>query len=188
MNQRIEIKKNGYTLLELLLGVAIFSIVAGVGAIAFNAALQAQRSLTAEKNLSESTRFAIEYMSRQIRLAQQEKTGGCLPIGHTYAPNSSTMSSIGFNNSDDKCISFLLNSNKIQMQIGAGDRIDLTSDASVIISNLSFTVVGGLPTDNLQPLVTISMMAQGVAGGIPTGAVVPIQTTVSERAIDVPQS
>ncbi|MBI2462837.1 MAG: prepilin-type N-terminal cleavage/methylation domain-containing protein [Candidatus Spechtbacteria bacterium] len=182
--------RNGYTLIELLLGVAIFSIVAGVGAIAFISALQAQRNLIAEKNLSDSTRFAIEYMSRQMRLAQIDATGVCVVApNNTFFPDAPPVSSdILFINSSGKCIKFSSGANKIQMWMDGTGPIDLTSISAVQITNLSFLVQGGAQSDSLQPLVTISMTAQGVVKDVPTGVIVPIQTTVSDRPIDVPQS
>lgn len=181
--------QKGFTLVELLFGVAILSIVSGIGTMAFASALRSQRNLIAEKKLSEGTRFAIEYMSRQLRLAQPEATRNCLgTIGQIYSPPASQAGqNIFFNDSDMQCTTFFLMNNEIKMSIGTATPIDLTSDSEVKIDSLHFTIFGGLPDDNLQPRVTIVMTAQGVIDGVPTGPIVPIQTTVSDRAIDVPQ-
>ena len=178
--------KKGFTLIEMLISVTIFTVVMGAGSGMFISALRAQQVAVANQNLVESTRFAIEYMSRQIRLAQRDTSGTCTLAPNTFYMTSGGGSSLAFINSQSQCIIFSLSvTNDISVSIDGAFPVLITSHTAVNIAGLTFIISGETRSDSLQPRVTIVIEARSVGDpeGIETST--DIQTTVSTRAIDV---
>lgn len=176
----------GFTLIEMLIAVTIFTVVVGTGSGVFISALRAQQAAFAEQELVESTRFAIEYMSRQIRLAQRDSSGSCTGTANTFYAVSGDNSSLAFINSQSQCMIISLSAtDDISVSIDGATAVLITSHTAVAISDLTFIISGEARSDTLQPRVTISMEARGV--GAPEGIepITNLQTTVSARSIDV---
>lgn len=180
---RILKKSAGVTLLELIVAVAIFTVVIGGSSGVFISALRAQRVVLADQNLIDNTRFALEFMSRQLRLAARDQTGACTGTADTTYSNSGGI--LKFINSDGACVHYRLNANSIEIsQNGGGSFANLTLSSIALVTNLSFIVSGAARADSFQPRVTILITAQSF-GGLPE--VTPelnIQTTVSARSVD----
>ena len=178
--------KAGFTLIEMLVSVTIFTMVMGAGSGIFISALRAQQVAIASQNLVESTRFTIEYMSRQIRLAQRDTSGTCpLVPSNTFYTNPSGTSTLAFKNSQSECIVFSLSGNNISVSIDGAAGVPITSFTAVNIADLTFTISGETRSDSLQPRVTIVIEARSVGDLEGIEASTYIQTTVSTRAIDV---
>ena len=176
-------KGAGFTLIELLVSVTIFTIVVGAGSGVFISALRAQQAAFAEQNLVDNTRFAIEFMSRQIRLAKRDGDGSCTGTANsTYSLSSGVLK---FINSQNQCIHFKLSGDVIEVSTNGGSVfVGLTAASLVNVVDLSFTLSGELRSDLLQPRVTILLEAQAVGGGS-VNPTTRIQTTVSTRNLDV---
>lgn len=180
--------QRGFTLLELLLSVAIFAILATAASGVMVSAVRSYQQIGAGQNFIDNTQFALEFMSRQLRLARKG-TPSCITgaqqnfdIFTTVNPNDS----IRFLDYQGRCIVYQLASSEIRQSINGAAAVSLTYSGMVQISDLDFTVLGASQTDTLEPRVTIRVLAQGVMQGAALGLVVPVQTTVSTRFVDTP--
>ena len=80
----IKRKTNGFTLLEMTVSMGIFSIVMIVTIGAFLLTIKAQRVALAEKAVAENVSFAMEFMSRQMRVVKRDSLGVCIDSNNTY--------------------------------------------------------------------------------------------------------
>jgi len=172
----------GFTILELLVAVSIFSIAIVSATSLFISAMRGQWNAIAQQNLIENTRFVLEHMSRQIRMAQRlDSAVGTCPANIFFSDSGPTIKFIDYKSD---CIEYRVSANKIQLNPGTGF-VDLTSD-DIRVNNLYFLVEGRLPNDVKQPKVTIYINADVpsiLLGGSPD---IRLQTTVSARNLDVP--
>ena len=174
---------NGFSLIEVVVAAAIFSIVIGSISSLFVSSLRGQRSVFENQNLVDNTRFVFEQMSRQIRMAQRDESGTCTgSAGTTYSSSGGSLSFIDYRNPGN-CITYDTLGFKIRMRPDSGEAfLDLTSD-DIKVVRLNFNVRGRDKSDLEQPRVTISIKAEGATRA--TSAML-LQTTISARNIDVP--
>lgn len=182
-------RQHGFTLIELLVAMSIFVVVSVVVSGLLISGIKAQRHTLSSQRLLDQTSFAMEYMSRSLRMAKKEDgTINCLSsVGYNYEVISN---GIRFINSleEDDCQSFFLEDNKLKhakTSSPAGD--DLTSD-NLYIESLQFLVNGDLnsdPSHSVQPRVTISMNIRDNSQNAISQPSLKMQTTISQRNLDV---
>jgi len=191
-------KQRGFSLIELIVATAIFATVLGTVIGIFVSSLQAQRRLLAHQQLLDSTSYAIEYMSRALRMAIKDDVGGvyCLS-GEDYVNYERTANGIKFRDYNDKCHEFYLSTNPTDCRGSAGCLMEniegvYTSPFPITPNDLNITSfnvslsgqeqkIGGVP-ENLQPRVTIAIAGELKVSGQPK---IKIQTSVSQRNLDV---
>lgn len=174
----------GFTLIEIVVAATIFAVAVSAISSLFVASVRGQRNIVAQQNLADNTRFVLEQMSRQIRMAQRDESGSCTgEAGATYTPSGTALAFIDYRSN---CITYELYLAKIRIRQNTGQAfLDLTSD-DIRVSRLNFDVRGRTAQDLEQPRVTIVIEAEA-AGAIPeTSPGIALQTTVSPRNIDVP--
>lgn len=174
--------KAGFTLIELLVAVTIFSILVGSASSAFLIALRSQQRALAQQDMLDHTRFALEFMSRKLRMGQRDNTGSCISSGNTY---SASAGMIIFIASNDKCTRFRLTGGEIVFDegpdFGSLSKVgELTRSSAVNIQQLDFTIAGESGADSFQPRATIVIAAS--AGDISRN----FQTSVTQRNLDRP--
>jgi prepilin-type N-terminal cleavage/methylation domain-containing protein len=169
--------KKGYTLIEILVAIFIFSILALALVESFVSASRAQRKALAETQVINSTSYVLEYMSRALRMAKRGD-GSCVPTDRNYATDTN---SITFRNYNDKCQTFFLENGMLKEKIDTNDSILLTP-GDLEILNIKFDVFG----DEIgkQPLVKISFQIQKRDQ---PETKIEIQTAVSQRNLNVQQ-
>lgn len=175
----------GFTLLETTIAMGIFAVVISVTIGAFILSIQTQRVVLAEKAVSENINFALEFMSRQIRVARRDGEGTCISLDDTLEVSGSQIS---FINGANDCVRFFLSDNTIKYEnITTSSGIIPLIDASVVtIVGLSFFVQGQTSIDSEQPRATIVLRASGAGQSLEAqGVTFNIQTTVSTRALDI---
>lgn len=182
------VDKKGFTLVEMLVAVSIFTLVVGMATGIFVSALRAQKQSLASQQLLDQISYAMEYMSRALRMATKDLTGACITAKSNYENPGGDTSKIRFINhlQDDDCQEFFLEDNylKYKIKIGADEEtLALTSD-DLKVNSLNFNLSGQFqpPTDYLQPKVTISLDIEGKEQ-----SKIKIQTTVSQRNLDIPR-
>lgn len=186
-------KNGGFTIIEIIVSAGIFSIILIAITGALFLALQAHQVALMEKSSGESVRFALEFMSRQLRFAQRfEDIAGqpteCVAYGVSY--ETPVLNEIHFINSQAQCIRFYWDSaekNILYQDISTATPpppINLTNPSQVDIDFLQFIIAGESHDDGEQPRVTIVIQASktGAAGS-------PIvsfnaQTSVTQRHLD----
>ncbi len=196
-------KKSGFTLVEILMSVFIFTIIiATLSGIFVSSVRNQKRALSSEKILSE-TSYALEYMSRALRMAKKDSTGACITAGagYNYENPGGDISKIRFikydtSQGNDVCYEFFLEDNKIKekrsidISDNFGPALSLTSNEIIIsrfnpldtLEPLRFKITGAIDSDIFQPKVTIFLEVKAAEGSQPPK--LRIQTTVSQRNLD----
>lgn len=172
--------QKGYSLVELIVALSIFGIIVTVAAGAFLASLEAHRRVVAEKEIAENVDFALEFMSRKMRVASKGD-GTCIGADTSFEVNGT--SEITFIDSQGNCTTFRLDDDGDAIVVETAEARKLTDDTAVSVDELQFIVRGASDTDNEQPRVTIVVEASSVDEET---IAVETQTTVSTRRIDVP--
>ncbi len=180
-----KLKSSGFTLVEILVAMAIFSIVTGVAIGVFATAMKLQRKILAEQQVLDQTSYALEYMSRAIRMAKKDLTGSCLTSAGAKNNYETDGSRIRFLNYMNKCQEFFSQGGQLKEQKSTDNSaanfeaaLPLTSDD--LSADFKIASSGWDQDDNLQPAVTMFLDIEGQ-----NLAKIQIQTTISQRNLDV---
>jgi len=167
--------KNGFTLIEMVVAVAVFTLLVGASTGVFVTSLKNQKQGLATQEILNQTSYLMEYMSRAVRMAKKDITGTC--TGTAKLNYVFTGGCLKFVNYKDKCQQFCLEGTRLKDENGNY----LTSE-SLQVSNFAVVLTGAVqpPADYLQPRLTISFDILGEEGSS-----MKIQTTVSQRNLDV---
>jgi prepilin-type N-terminal cleavage/methylation domain-containing protein len=187
----------GFTLIEIMVSVAIFSIIITVGMGAVVSILNTYGISKKEKQVYESLNYSIESMTREIRLGKNFHANPNLNGSSQGSLNDVAFSddetSFGFDATDGRgyVIFYLDNGTLFARRSGATNtRLNgvqaLTDPDQVEITRLRFTVIGttprSAPTPNYQqPLVWLQIQAK-VPG---QDRLSTIQTFISQRILDI---
>ncbi len=170
----------GFSLLEMVVALFIFSIITLSATAIFQMAVEAQRSSLAAQNIQTSLRYALEVMSKEIRNAQRAPDASCapLPAGYIYYE---TGGALYFLNKHHQCVEYALNTleHRIEItRIGASHITKPITPASVKVNKMEFKVLDN-GSANVQARVTILIEAEVAKGKYKQP--LTIQTTVSSR-------
>jgi len=209
MNNNIKNNNLGFSLLEIIIAVGIFSIVIISATGIFQKVIESQRSAIAAQNTQESIRYAMEVMSKETRIAISNIDNDyCalflspifgVPLPPVEAPDKynkvfntfdweATNDVLYFYNNYNFCVSYFLNKETLMVarQTGSnpGDYYIASSTPDELkISNLEFVVKDDMKDDfhDTQPLVTIKMDVEMKNENDINKQAFKIQTTVSSR-------
>src|SRR3989339_453028 len=70
--------QKGFTLIELLVSMSVLLVISGISASLFVSAILEQRRILAKQGLYGQLSYALEYMSKAMRMAGRDLTGDCL--------------------------------------------------------------------------------------------------------------
>ncbi len=176
----------GFTLIEMLVAMAIFSTVMGIITGIFITGIRQQKMALDSQIVLDQTSYALEYMGRALRFAKKETSAGaCLFQAGLNFEITHSGSGIKFINhlQGDDCQEFFLENNKIKYwkQSDPNPPFPLTS-TKLEVSQFKFNLVGGSQLDNIQPLVTIFSEIKSAGA---SGQSQKIQTSISQRNLDV---
>lgn len=90
-------RRSGFTLIEMLVAVSIFSIILLISTRAFSSFVSLQKGLIGEQRIQEDLRVILEMMAREVR------TG----YGSTFEANAD-LSAIAFVNQEGDCVQYAL--------------------------------------------------------------------------------
>ncbi len=176
--------ERGVSLLELIVSVGLFALVMLSATGIFKTVVDGQRSAISAQNVQENIRYAMEKMSKEIRMAQvsnQECDGAAIYKIFNTADGGRELS---FKNKDGECITYYLENNrlKIMVSVGADAITDFVTPAKVEVSNLNFFTVDDAIAafHSKQPYVTMVMDVKAIGQAIHEQKM-KIQMTVSSR-------
>lgn len=192
-------KNKGYTLIEIMVAVGIFTVIIAAPTGFFVSALKAQQKALASQELFDNVSYGFEYMSRALRMAKKELSCdadeiNCACLKNTgYGFNYEITRDghgIRFNNyqTPSVCQEFFLDTtdNRIKESKNGGEAIPLTSDKVKVISFKIGPEASWDQSDNEQPRVSLFLEAKGARGELSElQPEMKIQTTVSQRNLDV---
>ena len=191
--------KQGYTLIELMVSIAIFSLIVAGPTGLFISALRNQNKAMALREIIDSSSNILEYISRSLRMAQKELNAPLCLSNHGLnyqQTNSRTLggevysgSGIKFINHLGECQEFFLDQtdghstkNQLMSSKDGGLPMPITSN-NLIVNKFEFQLSGEDQDDILQPRVTMLLeISDDSATGLPK---ITVQTTVSQRNLDV---
>jgi prepilin-type N-terminal cleavage/methylation domain-containing protein len=189
---------NGYTIIELMVVLAIFFVIVGITVDIFISVLQQQKRILAEQELLNQGSYAIEYISRALKMAVKDPTGACLgapgavyQLTHCLNGTLTACNGVKFINQSDSnaCQEFFLdeavspaNPPLREIKNGATAQnllaIAFTVKYGRFILNGDKTLHTATASDTVQPRITVLLDVQTPA---PNQQEKIIQTTVSQR-------
>lgn len=187
-------KQKGFSLIEMLIAIGIFSVLMGVLSGIFLASMKSQTHIVYTQYLIDDTNYVLDYMSRYLRMAQKDYGGNCTGrINDNFEPSNppdSPSPSVIFLDYKDECHQFFLEDGKIKERISTdqtaanfGDPQSLTSDR-VKVANLHFNISGGANYDQKQPRITILIESEANTERLEPLPEIKVQTTISQRNLD----
>jgi len=179
-------RNNAYTLIEVLVAVTIFSfIIAGPTGL-FITSLRGQRKALAIMEIVDNSSYALEYISRALRMAKKDDLGGinCLLGDKVNYELTHSGQGIKFRNYNDECQEFYLEGGQLK-ENRAGNILPLTlADLEIPAGSLKFQLTGQTQGDDLQPRLTISFE---IRKQNQPETKIRLQTTISQRNLDIQQ-
>ena len=164
----------GFTLLEMIVAVGLFTIVATVALVGVVRALDANRKVQATQVIINKLNFALESMTRDIRFGHKYKECGSSCLEFKKEQVGQSIQTIRYN----------LNGDVIERCVD-GSCQDITP-VQVEVDQLVFTVSGASKTDDKKPRVSI--LLHGLVGRQEFETDVTLQTTVNQRRSQNPES
>ena len=170
-----------FTLVELLVTVAIFSLIVSTASGVFVSALQAQRKSLAMQELLGQTSFLMEYMSRAIRMAKKELSApACLSENGLNYEKTRGGKGLKFINYQGICQEFFWDVTTGRLKEAKGGAEEFLTSGNLQIINLNFKLRGEFQEDDDQPRITLFLEIEGKEK-----SKIKIQTTISQRNPDI---
>lgn len=162
-------KKSGFTLIEMMVSVTVFTVITVVCLSAFLNISNIQRKAETVRAVNDNLNFSVELMAREIRAGQDYIVGG----GGT---------SINFTSVDGDTIFYRLLSGRIERSDNGVNFFALTAP-EVTITKLLFFIDGEAAGDFKQPrvILVINGSAKNKEG---IESKLNLQTTISQRKLD----
>ena len=173
--------KNGFTLVELLIVISVFSVLIIILVNIFLMGIHIQRKISTSQDLRAGTQFVLEVISREMRMMQE--------IGGDQKGNND--SDITFTNSQGEeityCLSdsvgncdssgtYLARNNQVLFQVMTSSNIEI-EELKFKVSDFVFTAPPAPPF--LQPSIIIFIKAKSSNPKYPSP--LSLQTTISPR-------
>ena len=174
----------GVSLIELVVSVTLFSVLIISATQIFKMVIDGQRSAISAQNVQENMRYAMEKMSKEIRMAQISNQTCYSSATNKIFNTADGGQELYFKNKNDECIIYYLENNRLKIMVGtlSGDVADFITPAKVEVSNLKFYVDDDLISafHSKQPYVTMVMDVRAIGLAIHEQKM-KIQMTVSSR-------
>ena len=184
-------KTKGFTLVEIMVSVAIFTIIITVGIGSLVSVVRAYEVSQKEKKVHDGLNYALEAMAREVRLGKDYYPDANPNGSDQGAIGDGIGTSIGFNAADNRgYVIFYVDNGALAVGRSGATPSNLngvqflTENSEISIDDIRFTVIGTDPLSAAnyeQPLVWIQIKAS--ATGEESRQTV-VQTLVSQRVLD----
>lgn len=177
----------GFTLIEMLVSVALFAIVMAVSATSLISVVQANRKAEAVSTAMSNLNFALDTISRSIRMGSNyrcDTTRSETPVDCASGGTAITFEEHDgeFGDPSDQT-TFQLNGSHLEWRYKGGPTFQQMTADDISISSFKVYVTGSSLTDNAQPMVRIVMT--GTVGTDPrTKSTFSIETAATQRLLD----
>lgn len=169
--------RSGFTLLEMVVSIGIFSVLITITIGAVIAINKAQLKASNIQTVVDNIRFSLESMTKEMRTATDFQPR--VPLAHPQA-----YAELYFTRSDGTISGYCVEANALKKVTGApvcaGSAV--TSE-DIVVENITFFVIGqdAGPTDG-QPRITIFLTARSSDTRLETNF--HLQTTITPRIRD----
>ncbi len=172
---------SAFSLIELVVSVALFTIIMLSATQIFKLIIDSQRNAIASQNVEESLKYFLEVTAKEIRMAQRDK-GVCInvPDNKVFAVSSNSLGDIlYFKNFYGECVKYyIVNADGTKrFVVDRNNLSDYISPAKISIDKLNFVLDN---TSKTQPTVTINLEAHALNQRQFKSNMI-IQTTLSSR-------
>lgn len=185
---RLKKHQRGFTFIEILVSVTLFSVTIISATGIFKSVSEAQHSALASQNIQESVRYSIEVISKEMRMAIKSD-GECKNIfsqqlSPTYKIFNITSNESGdilyFKNKDNECTGYYLESGRLA--IDRDSAVGYITPSNIMVSDLKFVIIDNNigSSNSVQPKVTIKMEVEAI-GREAHKQKINSQTTISSR-------
>lgn len=173
--------KRGFTLVELLVAIGVFSIAMLVGVGALLTMVGANHKAQAIQSVMNNLNYAVESMARNIPVGTAYHCGAS-GILSAPADCASGDTFLAIRSHDGKQVTYEFRDGALNRSIDGGASIAITAP-EVVIENGRFFVRGSSPSDGRQPQVVVTI--KGHAGiNEKSRSDFSLQTTVTQRLLD----
>ena len=184
--------QKGYSLLEMVVSVAIFATIFLIVTSIYLSLISAQRSVIATQTIQESMKFVLELAGKELRTAQKSDNTCEASLGFTVdAPakkifnTHSTLPGLGdivyFKNKNGECVAYYLENNRFKINRDGNDMF-VTPD-ELDLSNLRFDVldddVGAF--HSIQPTMTMRLDVSYTGSKNMHNQKTTLQTSITSR-------
>lgn len=179
---KISNNKKGFSLIEMMVAVALFSVVMLMGVGALLSLIDANRKAHALNSVMNNLNFAVESMSRNLRVGTNYNCGSI--NGRDCSGETSIFFTPSVGGGEIWVYQYNSSEKRIEMSKNSGSSFIFITAPEVVIEKLEFYVTGSDPSDDFQPRARI--IIQGTAGvkeKIKTNF--NLQTMVSQRVLDL---
>ncbi|OHA19498.1 MAG: hypothetical protein A3C08_02030 [Candidatus Taylorbacteria bacterium RIFCSPHIGHO2_02_FULL_47_18] len=171
-------KNGGFTLIEMIMSVAVFTVVALIAAGALLAIADANRKAQAFKSVVNNLNFALESVARNLRTgsgySSSDFSRGDCSLGYTDG--------ISFISQDGERIEYYINETQIIRKVANGNPIGVTAP-EVQVDRFCFFIAGTGANDDEQPRAL--MLVGGFMQEKPKlKSRFDIQTFITQRLLD----
>ncbi len=154
--------KRGFTLIELLVSTAIFTMVMVIAMGALLSMSESDRKAQTIKAVIDNLNFSLDSMTRAIRTGSNyhcgsQSGGDCTATAGTYfAFTDSNGNSVAYCLSGSTLMRAVVpNGGAISSTCSTASGFSAVTEPQVILTNLSFYLLGSAAGDNVQPKATI---------------------------------
>ncbi len=167
----------GFTLLEMIVALGVFSVAILLSVSSFLSLQNAEKKIQSAVNIQNNLRFAMEVMAKEIRTGESYHCGA--DSGTEPLDCLSGSSSLTFKNALGQTIIYRKIDSSIQKSSDGGTVFQPLTSPDIKVDEFKFFVIGAPSNENLQPRVLINLKASGQVGVNLNE--VSLQTSVSQR-------
>ncbi len=189
--QKISKTIRGFTLVEMIVSIGLFTIVLFVASSSFLTVINADRKSRTTRIAMDNLAVTLEDMTRRLRTGTAYECGGMVSLSVPppvrdclFGDDNNTR--IAFTDQDGRRVSYYLDDGAIMRERSAGGEFEeevsiRATSPEIEITGLTFFVNGSTRGDAIQPYVTI--IIRGSTSGVFDSGF-SLQTTVTQRAYD----
>lgn len=182
MIRKISDNEKGFTLVELLVAVSIFVVVAVFSMGAVISVFDANKKSQSTKTVVDNLNLSIENVARTVRFGSSYHCGSSGSFSSPQNCSSGdSLLAVTFNGS---VLVYRLNGTTIQKSTNGGLSYTNITSPDTVVQYLSFYVFGSSTSDTVQPYVVA--VIKGYVGTKPTTqSIFSIETVMSQRTLDI---
>lgn len=188
---KLQANSRGFTLIEMLVSVSIFTIVMTISLGSIFAMNDSNKKAQVTRTVMDNLNFAMENMARNLRIGTEyhcDATTGIITLPNDCTLGASSIAFEGYkgnpNNPDDQIIyRFNGTTGQIERSIDSGSTFLGLTAPELSIDTMTFFVTGTTAGDFKQPRAVIIIRGSTIfKKGIKSSF--NVETTVSQRKID----
>lgn len=194
MSNKLGNKEKGYSLIEVLAAIGIFSIAVAIATSFFVSSLRNQSRALSIRETIDNASHVMEYVSRALRMAKKDLNSSCITERSNYENpgGDDSVRFLSYDSFEDKyiCREFYLDGDRLKEKKSDDETatfitdLHLTSD-DLKINKVKFKLLGETQSDDQQPRVTLLLEME--RDDVSDSSKIIIQTTISQRNLDILQ-